>query len=133
MCAEHEKQPYGDLTPHIQSLENNIADFNSSDVAIFFEKLDSFQFRDVMRMLCKKYQAEVGSLPKFDLVLSEEMLGQDNNIKKMNLRRLKAMREDVQFFRKIITTITVKGNDRERLVSLEPNVFASDVRFVKFE
>lgn len=132
MCAEHEKQLYGDLTPHIQSVENNIADFNSSDVAIFFEKLDSFQFRDVMRMLCKKYKAQVGSLPKFDLVLSEEMLGQDDNVKKMNLRRLKAMREDYQFFRKVITSITVKGDDRERLIGFEPNVFASDVRFVQF-
>lgn len=117
-----------DINSHIEAVESNIKSLDSVDICLIFLHLDSFTFNDKFKDWIKKYQKATGADPEFDLVFIIDDLGENDEIKKGNLKRLKAIKEN-SFMRKFIKKITVKGANRDSVVGLEPNVFASDVRF----
>jgi len=122
------------VAAHIRALEGNIASLDSLDVGVLFEETigskNPFAFEEIMRYLAGKYKEATGADPSLELIVTIDMLGDSDVAKRMALRGLKAMRED-DFWGKIIKKIVVKGENREKTVGLEPNVFNSDVHFEK--
>jgi len=117
------------LKNHIESLLNNPGELCDLDVSIFFVNLDMFLFHDVLRVLARNFKkVNNGKLPELNLVFVIDDLGDSQDKKRGNLRRLKALLEEGRH-EYGIKSIVVKGTKREEVVDLEQNVFASGVRF----
>lgn len=115
------------IPEYIKAMEEDIEAFNAQDVNLLFLNLDSFDFKDKMRDLLKKYEVATGQKPKFDLVFVADDLGRNDDEKRANLRRLKAMKESTCFLHGVVEDIVVKGD--HSIVDLDANVFSSGVRF----
>ena len=120
------------LEEHLKAVESDIASLNDLDVSLMLVEMIKTgsdyicaEFTERLDDLVKKYQKVTGKMPSFDLVFVAEDLGSTNEKKKGWLRFLKAILEG--YVTKSVRSITVKGNPS--IMDIEPNVFASGVKF----
>lgn len=112
--------------------EQPMQDFRQDDVEMLFLQLDFMTFLQETKALLKRYKAEIGDAPKFDLVFSldDPDFGTSDAEKVGRLRQLKALLESKGNSKvaDVIASITVKGSDPHGAM-IEPNVFSSGVKY----
>lgn len=93
------------------------------DLSMLFLEVNGDEFTKIVRTLGKMGKT-------FSLVFVMDDLGETLIQKRLNLRRLKAIREN-SGSNKVVTSVTIKGNRAD--INIEPNVFASDVKFEQLD
>ena len=128
MIMEKDEQNIGQAAAHLKAVLEKPEMTNALDIGFLFVHMDLFAFRDALKAIAKAYEQKTGNLFQTELIVNADDadFAKDDTARKSRLRQMKALREDSRV-NKIITRFVAKG--KPGLVDLEPNVFASDVRF----
>lgn len=133
--SEHQVNPgYRHLitkgVEHLDAVLHRVESVSALDISFLLTHMDSLEFMDVFEQITTEYKKKTGQELKTEIIINIDdpdiaLRGGD----KINfLRFLKALRENSRL-REHISDIVVKGP--KGTVDIEPNVFASGVRFVE--